>query len=81
MKRGRRQRRRRMYVTEVGAGSASGGNPLNRGEQGQANLLKDIYKYFLKKRQRASTSQSGQLVQLAGLRPRASATGARAPGC
>ena len=39
-----------MYVTEIGAGSASGGNPLNRGKKGQANLLKDIYKYFLKKR-------------------------------
>jgi hypothetical protein len=39
-----------MYVTEVGAGSAKGGNPLNRGEKGQAKLLKDVYKQFTKKR-------------------------------
>lgn len=39
-----------MYVTEIGAGSKSGGNSLNRGAQGQASLLKDIYKYFEKKR-------------------------------
>jgi hypothetical protein len=39
-----------LYVTEVGAGSKSGGNPLNRGKKGQASLLKQIYKYFQKKR-------------------------------
>ena len=39
-----------MYVTEVGAGSASGGNSLNRGTTGQATLLTEIYKYFAKKR-------------------------------
>ena len=39
-----------MYVTEVGAGSATGGSSLNRGKEGQANLLTDIYKYFIKKR-------------------------------
>jgi hypothetical protein len=39
-----------MYVTEVGAGSASGGNSLNRGLDGQAELLTDIFKYFQKKR-------------------------------
>jgi hypothetical protein len=39
-----------MYVTEVGAGSAKGGSSLNRGKDGQADLLTDIYKYFLKKR-------------------------------
>ena len=39
-----------MYVTEVGAGSASGGNSLNRGKKGQASLLTDIFKYFAKKR-------------------------------
>ena len=38
-----------MYVTEVGAGSATGGSSLNRGKQGQADLLTDIYKYFIKK--------------------------------
>ena len=39
-----------MYVTEVGAGSAKGGSSLNRGKDGQAELLTDIYKYFIKKR-------------------------------
>jgi hypothetical protein len=39
-----------MYVTEVGAGSAKGGSSLNRGKDGQADLLKDTYKYFIKKR-------------------------------
>jgi hypothetical protein len=39
-----------MYVTEVGAGSASGGSSLNRGTQGQATLLTQIYKYFAKQR-------------------------------
>jgi hypothetical protein len=39
-----------VYVTEVGAGSASGGNSLNRGTKGQAELLTDIFKYFQKKR-------------------------------
>ena len=39
-----------MWVTEVGAGSAKGGTSLNRGSKGQASLLKQIYKYFLKHR-------------------------------
>ncbi len=39
-----------MYVTEIGAGSAGGGNALNLGESGQAKLLKQIYQYFLKQR-------------------------------
>jgi hypothetical protein len=39
-----------MYVTEVGAGSASGGSSLNRGTRGQATLLTQIYKYFAKQR-------------------------------
>lgn len=39
-----------IYVTEVGAGSAGGGNPLNRGKAGQASLLGEIYKYFVKQR-------------------------------
>ena len=39
-----------MYVTEIGAGSAKGGSSLNRGKDGQADLLTDIYKYFIKKR-------------------------------
>ena len=39
-----------MYITEVGAGSANGGSSLNRGTDGQAKLLTEIYKYFIKKR-------------------------------
>jgi polysaccharide biosynthesis protein PslG len=39
-----------MWVTEIGAGSANGGNSLNRGPAGQASLLTQIYKYFLKQR-------------------------------
>lgn len=39
-----------LWVTEIGAGSATGGNPLNRGKKGQAKLLKDSYKYFAKQR-------------------------------
>ena len=46
-----------MYVTEVGAGSASGGNSLNRGTKGQASLLKEIYKYFTKKRRSFNVEQ------------------------
>jgi hypothetical protein len=39
-----------LWVTELGAGSASGGNPLNLGPKGQADLLTDTFKYFKKKR-------------------------------
>ena len=39
-----------MYVTEVGAGSKKGGSSLNRVKKGQATLLRDIYKYFAKQR-------------------------------
>jgi hypothetical protein len=46
-----------MYVTEVGAGSAKKGSSLNRGKKGQAKLLKDIYKYFLKKRNSFNVQQ------------------------
>ena len=45
------------WVTEIGAGSASGGNPLNLGEKGQAKLLKKIYKYFLKQRKKLHVQQ------------------------
>lgn len=41
-----------LWVTEIGAGSAKGGNPLNRGKKGQAKLLKDSYKYFGKQRKK-----------------------------
>ena len=37
-------------MTEIGWGSAKGGNPLNRGKQGQARLLKEAFKYFAKRR-------------------------------
>ncbi len=39
-----------LWVTEIGAGSASGGNPLNRGKQGQAQLLTKAFNYFKKSR-------------------------------
>lgn len=39
-----------LWVTEIGAGSATGGNPLNRGKQGQARLLTETFKYFAKNR-------------------------------
>ena len=39
-----------LWITEVGAGSANGGNPLNRGRKGQADLLIDTFKYFRKNR-------------------------------
>jgi polysaccharide biosynthesis protein PslG len=39
-----------LWVTEIGAGSATGGNPLNRGKQGQAQLLTKAFKYFRKSR-------------------------------
>jgi hypothetical protein len=45
------------YVTEIGAGSASRGNPLNVGNKGQAKLLKKIYKYFLKQRNKLHVRQ------------------------
>ena len=41
-----------LWVTEIGAGSANGGNPLNRGKQGQAQILTQTYKYFEKQRQK-----------------------------
>lgn len=41
-----------LWVTEIGAGSATGGNPLNRGKSGQAKLVTDSYKYFGKQRKK-----------------------------
>jgi hypothetical protein len=38
-----------LWITEIGWGSASGGNPLNRGSKGQADRLKETFKYFRKK--------------------------------
>jgi hypothetical protein len=45
-----RDKKASLWVTEIGAGSAKGGNPLNRGKSGQAKILKDSYKYFAKQR-------------------------------
>ena len=39
-----------LWITEMGWGSARGGNPLNRGPQGQATRLKQAFKYFTKRR-------------------------------
>jgi hypothetical protein len=39
-----------LWVTEIGAGSKDGGNSLNKGKKGQADLLTDAYKYFAKVR-------------------------------
>jgi Glycosyl hydrolase catalytic core len=41
-----------IWVTEIGWGSASGGNPLNAGERGQAKRLKQAYRYFERERKR-----------------------------
>ncbi len=40
-----------MWITEVGASSATGGNPLNRGPDGQADQLREAFDFFLAKRQ------------------------------
>jgi hypothetical protein len=45
-----RDRNAEMWITELGWGSKSGGNPLNRGKRGQADRLKESFKYFKKKR-------------------------------
>ena len=39
-----------LWVTEIGWGSATGGNPLNKGKQGQAQRLTEAFKYFAKYR-------------------------------
>jgi hypothetical protein len=41
-----------LWITEVGWGSASGGNPLNAGAKGQAKRLKQAYRYFERERKR-----------------------------
>ncbi len=41
-----------LWITEVGWGSASGGNPLNAGQQGQAKRLTQAYRYFERQRNR-----------------------------
>jgi len=41
-----------LWITEIGWGSQKGGNPLNRGRKGQAQSLKEAYKYFQKQRRK-----------------------------
>ena len=36
-----------IWVTEIGWSSGTGGNPLERGEQGQADSLREAMDYFL----------------------------------
>ena len=40
------------WITELGWGSAKGGNPLNRGKKGQAQRLKESFKYFKQQRKK-----------------------------
>ena len=47
-----RDSRTSLWITEIGWGSQSGGNPLNRGLNGQAQRLKEAYKYFQKRRRK-----------------------------
>ncbi len=46
-----------LWVTEIGAGSKKGGNPLNRGKSGQAKLLKQSFKYFKRNRNKLNVEQ------------------------
>jgi hypothetical protein len=39
-----------LWVTEVGASSSDGDNPLELGEEGQANLLRTAFDFFISKR-------------------------------
>jgi hypothetical protein len=45
-----RDPRAQLWITELGWGSASGGNPLNVGKKGQADRLKQAFRYFGRKR-------------------------------
>ena len=40
-----------MWITEVGASSATGSNPLDRGPEGQADQLREAFDFFVAKRQ------------------------------
>ena len=40
-----------MWITEVGASSDEGNNPLERGPEGQADQLREAFDFFLAKRQ------------------------------
>jgi hypothetical protein len=45
-----RDARVQLWITEIGWGSAGGGNPLNVGKQGQAKRLKQAFRFFERKR-------------------------------
>ncbi|MQA76175.1 MAG: hypothetical protein GEU88_17885 [Solirubrobacterales bacterium] len=47
-----KDKRTDLWITELGWGSAKGGNPLNRGTKGQAKRLKGAFKYFKKHRRK-----------------------------
>lgn len=40
-----------MWITEVGASSSDGANPLDRGPEGQAEVLQDVYDFFVDRRE------------------------------
>ena len=41
-----------LWITEIGWASGGPDNPLNRGDEGQADRLTETFKYFVKKRKR-----------------------------
>ena len=47
-----RDKRADMWITELGWGSKKGGHALHRGKKGQAQRLKQAFKYFKKKRKK-----------------------------
>ena len=48
----RHDRKAGLYVSEIGWGSKKGGHALNVGAKGQANRLKESFKYFTKNRRK-----------------------------
>ena len=48
----RHDRKAGLYVSEIGWGSKKGGHALNVGAKGQANRLKESFKYFIKNRRK-----------------------------
>jgi hypothetical protein len=47
-----KDKRAGLWITELGWSSEKGGNPLNRGPKGQADRLKEAFKYFRKQRRK-----------------------------
>jgi hypothetical protein len=45
-----RDGRASLWITEIGWGSAAGGNPLNVGKKGQAKRLQQTFRYFVRAR-------------------------------